>query len=409
MMLFLRLAARNVFRNRIRTLISLSAIACGAAALIINAGIVFNIFRELREDAIHGRHGHLQIYRQGHADHHLEDTESRLMTAADTRRVLDLARSNGRVLHATQRREFSGLISNGERRAAFLGVAVDPLDDAIFSAHAVLRDGAPLSPSRPYGVLAGLGLAAKLDARPGDVLVLMTTTASGTINAIHVTLQGVFEGGLKEYDDWTLKVPLAAAAQLLIDDRSEQIVLLLKRTEDVAVTRAQLEAAFRDAGLTLETRSWRELALFHGQVVDLFGRELDIIRLIIATIVILGIGNAIGMSIMERNVELATLRALGLRGRAIVALLTTEAFLTAVLGAFFGVLGGVIVARIVSHIGIVYPSPPGSTRPFLGGIDLDAANMLEAFVICVTASLLAAVLPIWRAIRRPIAPTLRHV
>lgn len=409
MMLFLRLAQRNVYRNRLRTLVSLLAIAAGAAALIVNSGIVFNIFYELQEDAIRGRHGHLQIYQRGYSEHRLADPEPYFMAPGEVQRILALSRSDPRVAWATRRREFSGLISNGERRAPFLGIAVDPQDDAEFSRHTTLRTGVGLSAERPYGVLAGLGLAQRLDARPGDVLALMTTTSSGVLNVIHVTLQGIFEGGLKEYDDWTLKVPLSAVSQLLLDDRIEQVVLLLRRTEDLPAARAELDAAFRDAGLTVETRAWNELALFHNQVVSLFGRELGIIRLIVAMIVILGIGNTIGMSIMERSVELATLRALGLRARTIAALLTMEAFLTGILGAIIGIAIGVAIARVASRIGIPYPSPPGSTRPFQGGIDLTPEALIEAFVVSLIASVVAAALPIWRSIRRPIAVALRHV
>jgi putative ABC transport system permease protein len=408
MKLFFRFAHRNIFRNRIRTLVAVLAIATGSTALIVNAGIVVNIFRELREDAIHGRLGHIQVYQEGYSDHHLEDPERFLIGAAETARILALSRGNPRVYRATREREFSGLIENGDRRAAFVGLAVDPADDAAFSGHTELREGTGLSPDRPFGVLAGVGLARKLGARPGDALVLMTTTGSGVFNAVHVVLNGVFEGGLKEYDDWTLKMPFTAAAQLLLDERSQKIVVLLNRTEDVDTTRTEFEASFRSAGMTLETRSWSDLAIFHNQVVGLFGRELDIIRLIVAAIVILGIGNTIGMSIIERSVELATLRALGLRKRTVTALLATEAFLIGSIGAAIGVAAGIAIAALVNHVGIDYPSPPGSTRPFLGGVDLATSSLVEAFVISLLASLAAAALPIWRIMRQPIASVLRH-
>jgi putative ABC transport system permease protein len=63
--LFFALALRNVLRNRVRTTVALFAIASGCAALIVNGGVIYNIFRELREDAIHGRHGHLQSTGEG--------------------------------------------------------------------------------------------------------------------------------------------------------------------------------------------------------------------------------------------------------------------------------------------------------------------------------------------------------
>ena len=408
MSLFVNLALRNIFRNHVRTYIALLAIAAGCAALILNGGIVFNIFRELREDAIHSRLGHLQIYRRGYSDAHLKDPEQFLMEPQEAQHILGIVRASRGVLRATSRREFSGLILKGNRYVPFLGVGVEPDQDAEFSGHTTLRAGSAMSTSNPDGVMAGLGLAQKLDSKPGDELTLMTITESGTLNVVHVRLQGIFEGGLKEYDDWTLKVPLGAAEQLLLDNRIEQIVLLVRRTEDVPVVRAELESVFQRESSNVEMRSWDQLAVFHNQVVGLFGRELSIIRLIIGTIVLLGIGNVIGMSIMERNLELATLRALGLRARVIVALLMMESLLTGLIGAAIGAALGIAVARVVSAIGIPYPSPPGSTRPFLGGVDVIPNIVAAAFLISVLATLAAAVFPIRKAIRIPIAPTLRR-
>jgi len=407
MILFLRLALRNVFRNRTRTAVALLAIAAGCAALILNTGIVFNIFRELREDAIRGRYGHLQIYRQGYSQHHLEDPEHYLIPPEETQRILSLVRANARVVRATRRREFSGLASIGDRDAPFLGVGVEPEDDAEFSRHTILRAGRPLSGGDSSAVLAGLGLAQKLNGQPGDEISLMTIEG-GTLNAVQVRLQGIFEGGFKEYDDWTLKVPLQVVDQLLMDGQTEQIVVLLARTEDTPQVRAELEASFQRQGLNLEIRSWNELALFHNQVVSLFGRELNVIRLIVAVIVILGIGNTIGMSIVERRVELATFRALGMRPRAVASLLMTEALITGLMGAILGVLLGIGLAVVVTKVGISYPTPPGSTRPFLGGVDIVPGAVAAAAILSVGATIIAAVFPICRAIWRPVGSALRR-
>jgi putative ABC transport system permease protein len=300
------------------------------------------------------------------------------------------------------------LASVGDRNSAFLGVAVVPDDEPEFGRHAVLRAGERLSQKTQCTALAGLGLAKKLDVAPGDVISLMTTTRSGALNALQVRVQGIFEGGMKEYDDWTLKVPLPAAESLLMDDRTEQIVLLLGRTEEVPKVRAELARAFAREGLDLEIRTWKDLALFHNQVVGLFGRELDAIRAIVCCIVLLGIANVIGMAIVERRHELATLRALGIRARAVAALLVTEAMITGVIGAALGVILGVAAAWTATAIGIPYPSPPGSTRPFRGGVDLVPVEIVAAFAISLAATVLAAVFPVWRAMRRTIAPTLRR-
>jgi putative ABC transport system permease protein len=405
--LFLALAFRNVFRNRVRTAVALFAIATGAAALIVNGGVIYNIFRELREDAIHGRHGHMQVYRRGYTENHRREPARYLLSRLEADRVVALAKALPHVARVTRRREFTGMISRADRFVAFVGIGVEPEEDPEFSRHMTMKAGRSLSPEDPHGVVAGLGLSQKIDATPGAPLTLTANTSSGALNATEASLRGVFEGGLKEYDDWTLKVPLGTAEELLGDDRIEQIVILLDRTENVPVVLPALEAAFQKDGLDLEVKPWNELALFHNQVVSLFRRELDVIKLIISTIVILGIANTIGMSIVERRMELATLRALGLRPGVIGRLLMTEALITGLLGGGLGVLLGIGIAVAASAIGIPFPSPPGATRPFLGGVDIVPGIVLFSFVLSVAATLAAAAFPVFRALKRPIAATLR--
>jgi len=406
-MLFLRLAVRNVFRNRMRTTVALLAIAAGCAALIVNGGVIYNIFTELRDDAIHGRHGHLQIARTGYGEHHLREPGRYLIPAEESGRILDLLREVPEVEHVGRQRQFSGMIASGDRYVAFVGIGVDPDQDTAFSRHVTLQRGEPLSSDDPYGMICGLGLADRFAGDPGAVVTLLTNTDSGALNAVDVRLRGVFEGGMKVFDDWTLKLPLAAVEELLLDDRTEKIVVLLQETEQVPAVQARLEERFLAQGLDLEVRSWRKLAVFHNQTVSLFKRELDVIKLIIATIVILGIANTIGMSILERRAELATLRALGLRRGAIARLLLGEALLTGLLGGLLGVALGAVIAYVATAIGIPFPSPPGSTRPFLGGVDFVPAIAASSFLLSVLSTLAASLLPVWRATRRPIAEILR--
>src|SRR5262249_41423837 len=154
-----------------------------------------------------------------------------------------------RIARATRRREFSGLVTNGGRQAPFIGVGVEAADDYEFSKHTTLVEGSQLSSNASYSVLVGKGLAEKLNCHPGDAVSLVSTTSASQLNAVHVQIAGVFEGGLKEYDDWTMKMPIAAANQLLLDDRTEQIVLLLTSTADVKAVEADLQKTFRNAGL----------------------------------------------------------------------------------------------------------------------------------------------------------------
>ena len=115
-------------------MVALFAIASGCAALIVNGGVIYNIFRELREDAIHGRHGHLQVYRRGYTEHHRREPARYLIPADEADRIVALARHAPHVAAVTKRREFTGMISRADRYVPFVGIGVEPDEDPAFSA-----------------------------------------------------------------------------------------------------------------------------------------------------------------------------------------------------------------------------------------------------------------------------------
>lgn len=407
-MLSLRLAFRNIFRNRRRTALTLAAITVGCAALILNGGVIFNIFRGLREDAIYGRYGHLQIYRRGYSEGHLADPERYVIPDSEQARIEALLRGVPHVTRTTRRLSFAGLAQTRDRTVSFLGEGVEPADDAHFNRQLAIVAGDALSPEEPYGVLLGKGLAEKVRGKPGDYLTLLSQTADGALNAIDVRVRGIFHGGAKEYDDWTMKVPLQASQRLLWSQRIEAVVLLLDDTGAAHEARDRLQALFSGAGLDLEVRTWEDLALFHNQVVALFRRELDIITVIVSLIVVLSIANTMTMSIFERSRETGTLRAMGARPRRIVGLFLLEGTVLGLLGAASGLLVGIAVARAVSRVGITYPSPPGSTRPYIGGIDLVPAYLLFSCAVSMLATVAATALPALRSVRIRVVDALRQ-
>src|SRR6476646_4579626 len=117
----LKLAMRNMARQRARTAITLAGIALGVASLVLCGGFVADILLQLRERTIHSQLGHLQVY--------------------------------------GQRLAFPGLISNGRAELPILAEGVEPGPEAqIGSAFSILA-GRPLTTHDRFGVIVGEGLA----------------------------------------------------------------------------------------------------------------------------------------------------------------------------------------------------------------------------------------------------------
>jgi len=221
----------------------------------------------------------------------------------------------------------------------------------------------------------------------------------------------VWESGEKAYDDRFLRAPLSEVQRLLDVEHGEvqSIVLLLDATENTGAVRADIERLIRERGLDLEIRTWDDLALRYHQVRELFGRIFAVLTLIVSIMVVFGITNTMTMAIFERTREIGTVMALGTRRRGVVAMFVLEGVALGALGGLVGVVLGIVLARVVSAIGIQLPPPPGSTRGFLVQIFVVPQVLLQAFRLSLVTAALASLYPAWRAARLNVVEALRHV
>jgi putative ABC transport system permease protein len=407
--LYAKLAVRNLFRNRRRTLITLGAMSFGAAAIILFGGFVNSIYVGVRESTIRSQIGHIQLYRKGYSEKGNLAPFDYLIRDYATLRAELVKMEHVRTV--TARLGFSGLVSTGDTTTSFVGIGVDPEGEANLSSLAVMVDGQDLSSRDPRGVILGIGLARAFGVRPGDDLTLLTTTKGGSINALAVKVRGIWESGEKAYDDRFLKTPILEVQRLLdVDgDEVQSIVLLLDRTENTAIVRDRLAELIRERGLDLEMKTWEDLALRYHQVRELFGRIFAVLTLIVSVMVVFGITNTMTMAIFERTREIGTLMALGTRRRGVISMFVLEGLALGALGGLLGVILGVVLAKLVSALGIQLPPPPGSTRGFAVQILVVPFVLMQAFRLSIVTATLASLYPAWRAARLNVVEALRHV
>ena len=407
--LYLKLAIRNVFRNRRRTAITLAAMASGSAAIIVFGGFVNAIYWGVRESTIRSQIGHIQLYRKGFSE--------RGNIAPYDYLIDDYARLRAELLNiehvktVTARLGFSGLVSTGDTTTSFVGLGVQPEGETDLSSLAVIVNGKDLTGRAPRDIILGVGLARAFGVKPGDDLTLLSTTKAGAINALAVKVRGIWESGEKAYDDRFLKAALPEVQRLLDVEHAEvqAIVLLLDRTESTAAVRGRIDALIAERGLDLEVKTWDDLALRYHQVRELFGRIFAVLTLIVSIMVVFGITNTMTMAIFERTREIGTVMALGTRRRGVIAMFVLEGLVLGILGGVAGVVLGVVLAHAISAAGFQLPPPPGSTRGFTVQIFVVPAVLAQAFRLSIITAALASLYPAWRAARLNVVDALRHV
>ncbi len=400
----LYLAFRNLSRQWVRSGMTLAAIAFGVTGLMLTGGFIRDVYHQLAEALIHSQTGHFQIARDGYFRLGAQSPEKYLIMNPEI--MVQQARLVPHVVEVMSRLDFSALLNNGETDLSVLVEGIEPAREARLGSYVRLVAGRLLQTGDNQGVLLGKGAAERLKLKPGDSVTLMANTPEGALNTIELTVTGIFVSFAKDYDDRAVRITLPAAQELLTVVGATRLVALLEqRTHTEA---AILDTSQRLAEHKIEINSWLELNDFYSKTVALYDRQFGVLQLVILLMVMLSVSNAVNMSIFERMGEFGTMRALGNHSRYIARLVILENTLLGATGAVAGVLLGVLLAALISWIGIDMPPPPNMSQGYTAAIRLTPEILTRAFGIGVVATLLACLWPAIRVSRKPIIDALRQ-
>lgn len=157
-----------------------------------------------------------------------------------------------------------------------------------------------------------------------------------------------------------------------------------------------------------EVTPWIELADFYTKTVELFDTQVNVVRIMIALIVVLSISNTLSMAVIERTTEIGTSMALGVRRRGILALFIWEGALLGLAAGVLGVALALALGQLISAIGIPMPPPPGMSRGYVAEIAISPALAVDGFLLAFITTQLAGLPSAWRASRMNIVDALRH-
>ena len=394
---------RHVVRHGRRSLAAAAAVTFGTVALILAAGFIQWIFWAMREGTIHSGVGHIQIVRSGYLQHGSADPFRYLLPDDSPDRKLVEAAPH--VLEVAPRLKFTGLISLGDSTLSFLGRGLDPDREVGWKDGMVIESGEGLSNTDPSGILLGQGLASNLGAKVGDKVVLLVNRRDGSLNGVERTVRGIFSTVRKAYDDMAVQVDFGLANEMLGAHGASMWVVYLDKTSN---TRRVVRALEERLGKGLQVIPWYEAADFYNKTVTLFSRQVLVMKIIIALVVILSISNTMMMNVMERTDEIATAMALGLRRGRVLSRFLIEGVLIGLVGGVIGVGLGYLLAVGISEVGIPMPPPPGMARGFVGQILVTTSLVWNALLLAGATALIASLYPAWKASRMVIAEALRH-
>jgi ABC-type lipoprotein release transport system permease subunit len=406
LLLLLKIARRNLLRNRRRTGLAAVAIGVGLAALMFTDALVVGLKENMVRAATDTFLGHAQVHVAGFR--RALDVELVIRNRKEVLAAVEAER--GVAAYASRVCSFA-MVSTPTDSSAVLLYGIDARREPPISKmdEAIVR-GAYLQSDDERRILIGETLARTLGVDVGERVVLTAAQAgSGDLNQDMARVAGVYRFGVADLDGAVVFAPLRVAQRLMgIGDEVHEIALQFRDLGDATARLSALRA--RRDGDGNEYLLWRDLVPELGAALDMSDYSTAIVGAILFAVAALITMNTLFMSLYERMFEFGVLRALGTGPAKMGALVLLESAALAVVSIVIGVAVGFAATWTVSHTGINYVGIEyaGVTlrdpvRPF---VRLHQFTVLPASVFLLTV--LAAAYPALYAARLTPARAMRR-
>lgn len=352
MKLTLRMALRNVFRNRRRSLLTGLMMAGGFTLFSATLGISDGTYGSIIDMFTRSRTGHAQVHAAGYLDR--PSLHKAIKDPARAGRVLD---GIPEVAAWAPRVYAPSLAFAGSKTVGAQVMGIDPARERrAMRLETQLSSGTFVGDAPSAGVVISARLAAALDIKTGDEFSLIGQGADGSIANDNFRVAGVLSATESAFDGpWCLMHIDKAREFIALGDRAHEIALVFTDYRDAREDAAIVAAALGDPGL--DTQPWQvtEKEFYQAMLLDKKGG--DITNYVIMLIVAIGVLNTVLMAVLERTREYGVLKAMGTRPGAVFLLIMAEVLVLTLLSVAAGAGGALALNHYLATHGIPIPNP----------------------------------------------------
>jgi len=349
--IFFKLAWRNMFRNKRRTLLASLAIGVGLAALIFTDALVVGMEDNMIQSATSTFLGDGQIHREGY-----QETQKVEQTINNLDTVVQELNDSPKVKAFTERMMAFGMVTSPSNVQSVSMVGIDPKSEGQLSkVDEAIVEGSYFTGSNSRDILIGTELADILDAGIGDrIVVTLAEAHTGELVQEMFRVSGIFKFGIKEMDRGMGFIRLSKAQSMLgLPGQAHEIAIQFMAGEPIGREKgAPFWKKFSKDGNVAE--GWAELQPQLASMLQYTQFSTYMMGAILFGVVILGIINTLFMSLHERMFEFGVLRAVGTRPFEMGKLIIYEAACLSIISIGVGIILGYIITYITTLTGINY-------------------------------------------------------
>ena len=423
----LKMAFRNIGRNKRRTMLSAIAISVAVMVVVVMRGYIGGIMDSMLDSLSKIQTGHIKVVHPEYFDKEDMMPLEYMVDGFDGggyKQLIPLLASVEGVKTVSPRIKFGVLLSfKGKNRSA-MGIGIDPkTEEDIPPFDKIIEEGQYFGDDENVrSMIIGVGLANKLGIKLNDKITILASTAYDSLKGMTFTVTGIFRYGISSTDSELFYVPIGAAARLLeMGNGVSELILMVDRIEDSEKVAEEISAKFQQQnGAYLEDNTTPRYSIIpwqkQGTFLSMFETATSMYDFIFVFFLVLAstvIINTTMMVIYERMREIGTIGALGMTGKQIVLLFAIEAMVISAIGSFLGIIVGGGFDLYLSIVGINLQALTG------GSMDIPTTDiiyprfglflLIGSFLFGVVVASVAAFIPALRAARVQPVEALRSV
>jgi len=349
MRLYLRLAWRNIWRHRRRTIIVVLSIAMVLALMMLYDGMVAGFEQSIYANAIKVLGGNIQIHANGYRE---KADSTPLLPLNSDEAAMTAALAQPQVVAASRRINTSGMATNRKGAFPVSIIGIEPEKELPVSLVAQnVSAGRYLTAEDQDMIFIGQGLADAMEIQVGDRITLVGRATHDQMRQRTMTVVGIYDVGMRDIEKRTIYISLGEAQDLygLTGQSTEVVVSLQKLGQEPAVLTALRSGLPGD-----EIDSWQTNFPEMASALSTKGGVMNVFSVIIMLIAGIGILNLLLMAVYERTREIGLLGAMGLKPRQIALLFILEGTFMGLVGVAAGVVLGLLINGILGQVGLDY-------------------------------------------------------
>jgi len=330
-MWLIKMAWKNLWRNRSRTLITIAAIFFAVILSVTAGSLKTGIFNNLVKNVVSFYTGYIQVHKKGYQDEQILDN-SFSASATTEQKILSQKNING----IAPRLESFALASSGDITKGCMVVGIVPLkEDKITSLQNKLINGKYLG-ENDHAVLLGQGFAERLKLNVHDTIILIGQGYHGSTAAGKYPVKGILRFGSPQLNDKILFLPLSTAQDFFsADGMLTSYILSIKNEKSLDLTANDIQSLI---GNNYEVMTWGELMPDIKQHIQSDSNNMKVVQGVLYLLICFGIFSTLLMLMVERKFEMGMFVAIGMKKSKLMVLLFIESILTVLTGCIVGIM-----------------------------------------------------------------------